>query len=407
MAGPEKTLRPGHMYYLGPDQKPTIELAAGARPEAANGRLAPSSLERLVFSMEAPGRKDGEKLWSVRLPQGLPNGRYCFRIDLGDGSYDAPPQNGFYETGLRTLWLQDRQIFDYRPAEVVSASRVVRLDGLEGSRRPRRKIYIYLPRGYDERQTHRYPVLYTQDGQNIFDAFEEDSYVGAWGADRTADRLIASGQMRECVIVGVSHGGARRLEEYLPPGMKIQAPSPPRAPARKPRKPARSKPPEPRWITGGADRTFAFYQEGVAGWVRRNLRVSTLRDDTAVCGSSMGALFTLYVAFQHPEFARHYAALSPAFVATEGQDGRVRFFDLLRTGTRPDIRLWLDSGTLDAPGIGDDGLPETRQARKILLEQGFVEGEDLQFHIDRGAIHHESSWAGRLPQVFRFLFGLT
>jgi len=34
-----------------------------------------------------------------------------------------------------------------------------------------RDIIVYLPPGYEQEQTRRYPVLYMQDGQNIFDAF--------------------------------------------------------------------------------------------------------------------------------------------------------------------------------------------------------------------------------------------
>jgi enterochelin esterase-like enzyme len=33
----------------------------------------------------------------------------------------------------------------------------------------RRRVTVYLPPGYDDRPERRYPVLYAQDGQNLFE----------------------------------------------------------------------------------------------------------------------------------------------------------------------------------------------------------------------------------------------
>ena len=52
----------------------------------------------------------------------------------------------------------------------------------------RRDVLVYLPPGYS-RSRLRYPVLYMQDGQNVFDA--ATSFAGVeWGVDETAQRLI-------------------------------------------------------------------------------------------------------------------------------------------------------------------------------------------------------------------------
>ena len=77
---------------------------------------------------------------------------------------------------------------------------------------------------------------------------------------------------------------------------------------------------------------------------------------------------------------------------------------LLQHSSPPDVRLWLDSGTQDSSGQGDDGLPETEAARDALLANGFSEGPDFQFFVDEGTVHNESAWAKRLPQIFQFLF---
>jgi predicted alpha/beta superfamily hydrolase len=276
--------------------------------------------------------------------------------------------------------------------ESPSPSRVVKIPDFQG-RLPPRALYIYLPPGYDDEPDRRYPLLFMHDGQNCFEAFADDSYVGSWRADETADRLINEGSMRPCLIVGVSHGGEERLAEYLPPYATFQLRRSAEVGFRR------------KQIRGRADETFAYYRDDVAPYLCRHYRVLSGRDNRATCGSSMGGLFSTYIAWEHPEFARHHAILSPALRITRGLLARRnKFIERLRDGKPRDLRLWLDSGTLDAPGRGDDGMKETAAARDALLGSGYVLGANFQYRLDKGAIHHESAWAARLPQVFRFLF---
>src|SRR5207249_8146174 len=53
----------------------------------------------------------------------------------------------------------------------------------------RRDILVYLPPGYRRFRRQQYPVLYLQDGQNVFEA--ATAFAGVeWGVDETAQRLI-------------------------------------------------------------------------------------------------------------------------------------------------------------------------------------------------------------------------
>ncbi len=387
-----EALQAGYLQYLTRDPQPVLEV----RSPSMSLPLQPAG----------EGRSPGERLWAVCLPI-IPAGRDIqFRILLSAGGFEAPTGRKYYRTALRTLWLQDRQIFGYRPAAQVSPSEVIKIPDFEG-RLSSRALYIYLPRGYLDHVQRRYPVLYMHDGQNVFRAHEADSFAGSWRADTTADRLISEGQMRECLIVGVSHGGAARIGEYMPPYVRIKPwlRFPVRLQTRAARvEAARLSPYALPELQGRADQTFRYYQDDVYAFVRSAYRALPGREHTAVCGSSMGGLFSLYIAWQHPQFARHYAALSPAFGLTAGASGSPAALTRLESGPRPDIRLWLDSGTQDAPGRGDDGLSETRRARDLLLRRGFQEGPDFHYHVARCASHTEAAWAARLPRILRFLF---
>ncbi len=389
------SLPPNHLFFVGLAMDPVVEICIG------DGLPL-----RLSLSWAGSGRHGDEGLWMADLTGLIPDGgdAWQFRLDLGDGHWLHPEFAPFYTTTLRSVFVQDGQLFDYLPAPMLSQSRVFKIETFEGSL-PARPLYVYLPRGYDEHVDRRYPVLYMHDGQNCFDAFVDDSYAGSWQADLAADLLIRQGLMQECLIVGVSNGREERLLEYLPPYARHFPP--PRRPHAAPNGqtdeiPPRRRPLQP--VPGHADRTLAYYRDEVAPYVDRHYRTLNGREHKATCGSSFGGLFSIYIAWDHPEFARSHAALSSSFWATRNAADALVAIERLRSRPRRDVRLWLDSGRHSSPGHGDDGLGETLLAREALIEAGYTEGIDFQYYLDEEGIHSEASWAARLPMIFQFLF---
>src|ERR1051326_7213915 len=78
-----------------------------------------------------------------------------------------------------------------------------------------RQITVYVPPGYDEHTDRCYPVLYMQDGQNLFD--ESRAFAGvSWRPHRPADDAIGARTAQPMIIVGVDHMHAGRINEYTP-----------------------------------------------------------------------------------------------------------------------------------------------------------------------------------------------
>lgn len=75
---------------------------------------------------------------------------------------------------------------------------------LQGTRR----IWVCLPPEYATSE-RSYPVLYMQDGQNLFDRIT--SFAGEWNIDETMATLPDSMQ---CIIVGIDNAGVDRMAEY-------------------------------------------------------------------------------------------------------------------------------------------------------------------------------------------------
>ena len=275
--------------------------------------------------------------------------------------------------------------------QVLSASRVEKIEQFTGTL-PARSLYIYLPPGYDSGQ-ESYPVLYMHDGQNCFESYAQDSYAGTFRADEIADELITQGAVRPFIIVGVSNGQENRIAEYLPAYTTY---NPKKDPQRNFTKVA---------IRGRANKTFYYYRDEVAPFLKQRYRIKEGREHTATCGASMGGLFSTYIAWEFPEFARHHAALSASFWITKRSNGVLATVERLEKYSQRDIRLWLDSGTQDGPGFGDDNWPGVLLARQAMLKNGYQEGKNFRYLLAEGEIHSESAWAKRLPQIFTFLFG--
>lgn len=379
------TLRGQVTFYTHSAMSPQLEMEVDGHTQITS------------FHRSDERRYRGDIAW-VAEPELPADGPWRFRINLGHETYAAPAYATSYEpfvSALPHVWIQHGELFAYEPAPFLTQPRVLKIPYFSGAL-PRRPLYVYLPRGYDQHTQHSYPIIFMHDGQNCFTAFDHDSHAGSWRADETASRLIASGQMRESIIVGVGNGGSRRMMEYLPPYSRFQPPTADEEAAFRP-------------VVGHADETARFYIEEVAPFVQRHFRACTGRDHIATVGSSMGGLFSTYLAWEFPAFARHHAAMSPSYWITgdpEKQFGDMEVIRRLKNDPPRDVRLWLDSGTQYATDRGDDGKAATIAARDALLHNGYVLGENLGYFLHEGATHSEAAWAERLPRVFRFLFPL-
>ena len=80
----------------------------------------------------------------------------------------------------------------------------------------RRDLIVYLPPQYEAEPNRKFPVLYLNDGQNLFDPATSYIKGKTWQVRETADAMIEAGQVEPLVIVGIYNTGERRLAEYTP-----------------------------------------------------------------------------------------------------------------------------------------------------------------------------------------------
>jgi predicted alpha/beta superfamily hydrolase len=232
-------------------------------------------------------------------------------------------------------------------------------------------LLVYVPPGYASSQEQRYPVLYMQDGQNLFDP--ETSFIPGnyWRLGETADALIASGHIEPLLIVGIYNTGVRRIDEYTPVADR-------------------------RLGGGHADAYGRMMVEELKPFIDGRYRTLPGGEHCGIGGSSLGGLVSLYLGLQYPlEFSR-LAVLSPSI----WWRNRAILKTVALPGEKPALKIWLDMGTKESARA----IAEARLLREALISKGWRQGEDLAYNEVEGGEHTESAWAERVDPMLRFLY---
>jgi enterochelin esterase-like enzyme len=233
-----------------------------------------------------------------------------------------------------------------------------------------RDLIVYLPPKYDQTPAVRFPVLYLQDGQNLFDS--ATAFAGVdWRVGQTADQLITEGRIRALVIVGIYNTGKRRIREYTP---------------------TRDR----KLGGGGADAYGRMLCKEIKLFIDSEYRTLSGAANAGLGGSSLGGLLTLYLGLKLPgEFGR-LAVLSPSV----WWDKRwiLDYAEARPIAVRP--RIWLDVGTAE----GGQNAELVSKFYEILVTRGWKPGRDVAYNEFEGAQHNEAAWAERVGPFLQFLF---
>jgi len=237
-----------------------------------------------------------------------------------------------------------------------------------------RHVRVWLPASYDDDHERRYPVLYLQDGQNVFTP--DTAFAGvAWNAGATAQRLIDKKRIEPLILVGIDNSGRHRTDDYTP---------------------------SPFHGRGGHANDFArtLFDE-IKPFVDAHYRTRPDRENTGIAGASLGGLFALHVALTRPDVVSRAAALSPTVWWGNGE--------LLRRVAalheRLPVKLWIDIGKREAPPLRQ----HVKTLQELLVTKGWQKSRITKkatlrhTEVARGR-HDEASWGKRFDRVLKFLF---
>ena len=232
-----------------------------------------------------------------------------------------------------------------------------------------RDVVVWLPPGYDSSKKN-YPVLYLQDGQNVFDP-ATSAFGKEWRADETADSLIRSGKLRQVIIVGI-YNTADRSHEYLP------------------------------WKKNQLYQQFIIKM--LKPFIDQQYRTRKEAKYNFIGGASAGATIAFMMVWEHPDVFSKAICMSPAFKNPEGFKEAFNYITEVKEGPRHPrkIFIYMDNGGRDLDQLLQPGVDEMIRA---LASKKYRAGRDFIFLKDEPATHNEEAWASRLPFALQRVIG--
>lgn len=231
-----------------------------------------------------------------------------------------------------------------------------------------RAIWTYTPPSYDENPAERYPVVYMHDGQNLF----LDSYAfggTSWAVAAAMDAGANAGTIKEAIIIGIDND-VDRLSEYTPVA-------------------------DPSYGGGNAANYIRFITDELKPQMDLQLRTMPTADNTAIIGSSLGGLVSIWAGLTRPDVFRKVGALSPS---TWWNGTWIIGQSSAASGALP-ARVYIDSGNA---GSSNDDVTNTTALANVWKAKPAVTVMSL---VQNGATHSEYYWRQRIPGALAFLLG--
>ncbi|TXI34508.1 MAG: alpha/beta hydrolase, partial [Niabella sp.] len=224
-----------------------------------------------------------------------------------------------------------------------------------------RRIWIYLPKNYKKETSTKFPVLYMQDGQNLFDV--ATAFAGEWGVDEFMD----TARVKKSIVVGIDNGGSYRMTEYNPYN-------------------------HDRFGKGEGKEYVDFMANILKPFIDKNVRTLSDAKNTIVAGSSMGGLISMYAAMNYPEVFGKAGIFSPAFWVA----GTEFFSDLRKKAKKINGDIYLYGGGLE----GKEMVPDMQRTAKILAKYSKAK---IKTKIKKTGKHNEAEWQLQFPMFYRWV----
>jgi predicted alpha/beta superfamily hydrolase len=276
---------------------------------------------------------------------------------------------------------------------VVSSGRIERFENFKSGYVHPRNIDVWLPESYTPEK--RYPVLYMNDGQNLFDStitFNKQE----WCVDEVISKLGLQNRIDECIVVGIWNNGVYRRSEYFPQKAFDLL----------------SSTIKDSLLNGElkgevrGDRYIQFITKELKPFIDKQFSTQTDRSHTFICGSSRGGLISMYAICEYPEVFGGAACISTHW---PGKLGNVlpeipKAFQHYISNNLPDPithKIYFDYGT---ETLDSNYKPYQQEIDKLMKARGYTHENWVTLEF-KGATHAEIDWAKRFDKPLLFLLG--
>lgn len=319
-------------------------------------------------------RKNSKGKWQIVLTQ--PAGTTIeFKFTRGNWNTVETKPNGSFEpnrsyTFTNTQTRLNIVIGDWQDQlgqhTAVGNTRIVDMDFFIPELNRYRRVWVYLPTDYLT-TNKKYPTLYMQDGQNLFDLSR--SAFGEWKCDETMLSLEQKDSTDGIIIIGIDNGGLSRINEYSP------------------------------WVNssyggGQGDEYMAFIVNTLKPWIDARFRTLADRNNTGIMGSSMGGLISWWGGLEYQEVFSKVGVFSPSFWFSPQVD-----IYAASTNKEYPTRFYFTAGGQEGASVNSDIL----EVRSAMSNNGFTANE-LKYVLVPNGTHSESFWATQFDDAVLWLY---
>lgn len=228
-----------------------------------------------------------------------------------------------------------------------------------------RRIAALLPHDYHETDKH-YPVLYLQDGQNLFDEYAP---FGNWAVDKRLAALSEQGK-GNIIIIAIDHAKEKRIAEFTPSYTT-------------------------RLGRGEGKKYARFLADTLKPYIDKEFRTRPEAEFTGIGGSSMGGLISIYAAMMYPEVYGRLMVFSPSLWVTPNIP-----FRLINLTEEYHGRVYLYGGKKESNTM----VPNLHRFRDALSQNRSNAKPEFMLSIDPEGEHNEARWGEEFPKAIKWLF---
>jgi predicted alpha/beta superfamily hydrolase len=228
-----------------------------------------------------------------------------------------------------------------------------------------RKVWALLPYDYNTSE-EKYPVLYLQDAQNLFN---EKSPFGNWQIDKKLAVMSDYG-IGKIIIIAIEHAEKERVLEYNV-GKTLLG-------------------------KGQGKQYIRFLTDTLKPFIDKNFRTKPEREFTGIGGSSMGGLVSLFSGLIYPEVYGKLMIFSPSLWVIPKI--KVSFFDFFEP---MDTKIYLYAGGEESATM----VTHIKKFKKRLLKRDTLRDKmEIQLSINEQGKHNETYWSDEFPKAIEWLF---
>jgi predicted alpha/beta superfamily hydrolase len=231
-----------------------------------------------------------------------------------------------------------------------------------------RRVWALLPHDYDQ-ATERYPVLYLQDAQNLFN---EKAQYGNWEIDKKL-AVMSEYKIGKIIVIAIEHADQDRIKEYNVGNTVLGA--------------------------GQGKKYIRFITDTLKPFVDKSFRTKPEREHTGIGGSSMGGLVSIFSGLMYPEVYGKLMVFSPSLWVVPKMN-----FNQMDFSEPGETKIYLYAG-------GDESatmIDHVKRFKKNLLKNELATNKmKIQLSINMLGKHNETYWSDEFPKAIEWLFFST